>query len=61
MRNPPSVGGVEAVVASRPQTESDLVEAAQRGDTAAFAALVREHEEIAFRTAYVIVRNAADA
>jgi RNA polymerase sigma factor (sigma-70 family) len=48
-------------VASRPRTESDLVEAAQRGDTAAFASLVREHEELAFRTAYVIVRNAADA
>jgi RNA polymerase sigma factor (sigma-70 family) len=54
-------GGVEAVVASRPRTESDLVEAARRGDTAAFASLVREHEEIAFRTAYLIVRNAADA
>jgi DNA-directed RNA polymerase specialized sigma24 family protein len=48
-------------VASRPRTESDLVEAARRGDTAAFAHLVRDHEEIAFRTAYVIVRNAADA
>jgi RNA polymerase sigma factor (sigma-70 family) len=48
-------------VASRPRTESDLVEAARRGDTAAFASLVREHEEIAFRTAYLIARNAADA
>jgi RNA polymerase sigma-70 factor, ECF subfamily len=48
-------------VASRPRTESDLVEAARRGDTAAFASLAREHEEIAFRTAYLIVRNAADA
>ena len=53
--------GVRAVVASRPRTESDLVEAARRGDTDAFAHLVREHEEIAFRTAYLIVRNAADA
>jgi RNA polymerase sigma-70 factor, ECF subfamily len=48
-------------VASRPRTESDLVEAARRGDTAAFAHLVRDHQEIAFRTAYVIVRNTADA
>lgn len=48
-------------MASRPRTESELVEAARRGDTAAFASLVREHEEIAFRTAYLIVRNAADA
>jgi RNA polymerase sigma factor (sigma-70 family) len=41
--------------------ESDLVEAARRGDGVAFAELVRAHQEIAFRTAYLITRNAADA
>ena len=46
---------------SRPPTEGELVERARRGDGAAFGALVRDHEEIAFRTAYLITRNAADA
>ena len=46
---------------SRPPNEEELVERARAGDGAAFAALVRSHEEIAFRTAYVITRNAADA
>ena len=46
---------------SRPPTEDELVERARRGDDAAFAALVRDHEEIAFRTAYLIARSAADA
>jgi RNA polymerase sigma factor (sigma-70 family) len=48
-------------VVSRPPTEDELVERARRGDAAAFAALARDHEEIAFRTAYLITRNAADA
>jgi RNA polymerase sigma factor (sigma-70 family) len=56
-----SADGVGAVVASRPRTESDLVEASRRGDAAAYAELVRAHQEIAFRTAYLITRNAADA
>ena len=46
---------------SRPPTEEELVEQARRGDGAAFGALVRDEEEIAFRTAYLITRNAADA
>ena len=46
---------------SRPPTEEELVERARAGDGAAFGALVRDHQEIAFRTAYVITRNAADA
>ena len=45
----------------RPLTETELVERARRGDGAAYAALVREHEEIAFRIAYVICGSAADA
>jgi RNA polymerase sigma factor (sigma-70 family) len=48
-------------VVSRPPTEDELVERARTGDGAAFAALVHDHEEIAFRTAYLIARNAADA
>jgi len=48
-------------VVSRPPTEGELVERARRGDGAAFGALVRDHEELAFRTAYLITRNAADA
>ena len=46
---------------SRPPTEAELVERARGGDGAAFGALVRDHQEIAFRTAYLIARNAADA
>ena len=46
---------------SRPPTEDELVERARGGDATAFAALVRDHKEIAFRTAYLIARNAADA
>ena len=34
---------------------------AQRGDDGAFAELVRAHEEIAFRVAYLITGSAADA
>jgi RNA polymerase sigma factor (sigma-70 family) len=48
-------------VVSRPPDDSELVERARRGDADAFAALVRPHEETAFRTAYLITRNAADA
>jgi RNA polymerase sigma-70 factor (ECF subfamily) len=48
-------------VVSRPPTEDELVERARAGDGAAFGALIRDHQEIAFRTAYLITRNAADA
>ena len=48
-------------VVSRPPTEDELVERARDGDATAFAALVRDHQEVAFRTAYLITRNAADA
>ncbi len=46
---------------SRPLTESDLVERARAGDAQAYEALVREHQGIAFRTAYLITGSAADA
>ncbi len=45
----------------RPQGERELVERAVRGDADAFAGLIRAHEETAFRLAYVITRNAAEA
>ena len=51
----------EARVVSRPPIEDALVERARDGDSTAFTLLVRDHEEIAFRTAYLITRNAADA
>ena len=45
----------------RPLTEHELVERARDGDGAAYAALVRDHEETAFRIAYVICGSAAEA
>lgn len=44
-----------------PSTERELVERARRGDHGAYAALVREHEQAAFRVAYVVLGSAADA
>jgi RNA polymerase sigma-70 factor (ECF subfamily) len=49
------------LVEGRPPAEGELVLRAQRGDDAAFAELVRAHEEVAFRLAYVIVGGAAEA
>jgi len=48
-------------VVGRPRDERALVEEARRGDPDAFAALVRAHQDVAFRTAMLITRNAADA
>jgi RNA polymerase sigma factor (sigma-70 family) len=48
-------------VVSRPPEDSELVERARRGDERAYEALVRAHQGIAFRTAYVIAGNASDA
>jgi len=48
-------------VEGRPRAERELAVRAQRGDAHAYEELVRPHEEIAFRVAYVITRNAADA
>ncbi len=53
--------GVEAAVVGRPLDESDLIGRAKRGDTLAYEELVYAHQGIAFRTAYVIAGNAADA
>lgn len=38
-----------------------LAENARRGDVGAFEELVRRHQEIAFRTAYLVLRDAAAA
>jgi RNA polymerase sigma factor (sigma-70 family) len=48
-------------VVGRPLDESDLIRRAQRGDTHAYEELVNAYQGIAFRTAYVIARNASDA
>jgi RNA polymerase sigma factor (sigma-70 family) len=48
-------------VVSRPQDESELVERARRGDERAYEELVRRHQGIAFRTAYVVAGDATDA
>ena len=45
----------------RPPTESELVERARRGDQAAYGDLVQAHQGIAFRTAYLIAGDAAEA
>ena len=41
--------------------EPELVARARAGDAAAYGELVRAHEEIAFRTAYLITRSADEA
>jgi RNA polymerase sigma factor (sigma-70 family) len=48
-------------VEGRPRSERQLVLRAQAGDARAYGELVQPHQEIAFRVAYVITRNAADA
>jgi len=48
-------------VVGRPLDESDLIKRAQRGDTHAYEELVHAYQGIAFRTAYVIARDASDA
>jgi len=53
--------GVVQAVEGRPPAERELVLRAQAGDARAYEELVHPHEEIAFRVAYVITRNAADA
>jgi len=48
-------------VVNRPPEDSELVERARRGDEGAYEELVRAHQGIAFRTAYVLAGNASDA
>jgi RNA polymerase sigma-70 factor (ECF subfamily) len=53
--------GVLPAVVGRPLAEEELVERARRGDAAAYEELVRTYQGIAFRTAYLLAGNAADA
>jgi RNA polymerase sigma-70 factor (ECF subfamily) len=48
-------------VEGRPPDERELVLRARRGDPRAFEELVTPHREVAFRVAYLITRNPADA
>jgi RNA polymerase sigma-70 factor (ECF subfamily) len=48
-------------VVGRPLDETELVQRAQRGDQHAYEELVHAYQGIAFRTAYVIARDASDA
>lgn len=44
-----------------PPQDAHLAARAYEGDTAAYEALVRRHQEVAFRVAYVLTGSAADA
>jgi RNA polymerase sigma factor (sigma-70 family) len=48
-------------VVDRPLDETELVERALRGDLRAWETIVRTHQGIAFRTAYLLTGSAADA
>ena len=45
----------------RPLSEAELVERAKRGDQDAYGEIVHAYQGIAFRTAYLLTGNAADA
>src|SRR5437879_13681429 len=45
----------------RPADDSQLIERAQRGDSAAYEEIVQRYQQIAFRTAYVITGSSAAA
>jgi RNA polymerase sigma-70 factor (ECF subfamily) len=49
------------LVEGRPLGEGELVQRARRGDGRAFEELVRPHQEVAFRVAYLIAGTAAEA
>ena len=45
----------------RPLEDAELIELARDGDVRAYGELIERYREVAFRTAYLIARNAADA
>lgn len=51
------IDGVEG----RPLEDVDLIERARDGDVRAYGDLVERYRDIAFRTAYLVTRSAADA
>src|SRR6266571_418945 len=62
-RNQPipfGVGGLMPHPGPQPE-DGALIERARHGDHEAYAALVRSHQDVVFRTAYLITRSAADA
>jgi RNA polymerase sigma-70 factor (ECF subfamily) len=48
-------------VEGRPLDESLLIERAQSGDVGAFEVLLTRHQDVAFRTAYLIAGRTGDA
>jgi RNA polymerase sigma-70 factor (ECF subfamily) len=48
-------------VEDRPPHEAELIARAKRGERGAYEEIVRRHQNIAFRTAWVITGSAADA
>ena len=48
-------------VEGRPLTDAELIEAARRGDVAAYEELVRRYEQLAFRTAYRVCGDPDEA
>ena len=59
-----AVGGVSEMnpsVEGRPLDETDLVDQAKNGDVSAYTELVRAYQGIAFRVAYLVVRDPAEA
>jgi RNA polymerase sigma-70 factor, ECF subfamily len=48
-------------VEATPERETDLLERARHGDVSAFEALVRAHQAVAFRTAWICSGRADDA
>ncbi len=42
-------------------SEADLITSARAGDAAAYESLVRQHQEVVFRLAYLLLGDAADA
>src|SRR5262245_8130256 len=60
-RNPNVASGVEPPVVDRPLDDAELVERAKRGDLRAWETIVHGYQGLAFRTAYLLAGNAADA
>jgi RNA polymerase sigma factor (sigma-70 family) len=48
-------------VEGRPLDDTELVERARKGEVNAYEALVQQYQELAFRVAYQVTGNAADA
>ncbi|MGH8928270.1 MAG: RNA polymerase sigma factor [Acidimicrobiia bacterium] len=55
------VGDVNLSVEGRPLGEKGLVDRAKNGDVSAYTELVRAHQGIALRLAYLVLRDASEA